>query len=334
MAPIQSNPKATCYYEVLGVAKDASDAEIKKAYRKLAMKYHPDKNPGNKEAEENFKKVSEAFEVLSNAEKRKDYDEFGKDGPPTGPQFRNGGMDQAHAEEIFNMFFGGHPGGGMGGMPGMGGNVFVVNGKPSKRSAAGMPGFGMFQSQQNMGFDDIFGESQQNPFGATQGTKRPRETDQLPVGAEVVLTGLKTGPNGARGEVRGVEKDRVNIYIADEDKTISVKNQNIVLLARNIQLQGLEKCPELNGERGTIIDYDSDKQRFSVYLHKVKRHVDVKGEKILYPRGTVVLLQGLNSRPELNGKRCTIQSYDRSAGRYVVSSCTGELRIKSENLRA
>ena len=65
------------YYEVLGVAKSASDEEIKKAYRKKAIQYHPDKNQGNKEAEEKFKEAAEAYEVLSDAQKRQRYDQFG-----------------------------------------------------------------------------------------------------------------------------------------------------------------------------------------------------------------------------------------------------------------
>lgn len=72
------------YYEVLGVSKNANDEDIKKAYRKLAMKYHPDKNPDNKEAEEKFKEAAEANEVLSDPEKRKKYDRFGHDAPPRG----------------------------------------------------------------------------------------------------------------------------------------------------------------------------------------------------------------------------------------------------------
>jgi len=68
------------YYEVLGVKKDSSAQDIKKAYRKLAMKYHPDRNKGDKEAEEKFKKISEAYAVLSDPEKRKQYDTFGASG--------------------------------------------------------------------------------------------------------------------------------------------------------------------------------------------------------------------------------------------------------------
>jgi chaperone protein DnaJ len=72
------------FYQILGVSKSASDAEIKKAYRKLARKYHPDVNPGNKAAEEKFKQLSAAFEVLSNPQKRKLYDEFGEDAAKIG----------------------------------------------------------------------------------------------------------------------------------------------------------------------------------------------------------------------------------------------------------
>ena len=68
------------YYEVLGVAKNATKDEIKKAYRKLAIKYHPDKNPGDKEAEEKFKEAAEAYDVLSDDTKRQRYDQFGHAG--------------------------------------------------------------------------------------------------------------------------------------------------------------------------------------------------------------------------------------------------------------
>ena len=69
------------YYEVLGVAKNASDDEIKKAYRKLAIKYHPDRNPDDANAEEKFKEAAEAYSILSDPQKRQQYDQFGFDGP-------------------------------------------------------------------------------------------------------------------------------------------------------------------------------------------------------------------------------------------------------------
>jgi molecular chaperone DnaJ len=93
------------YYEVLSVERTASVAEIRSAYRKLAAKYHPDVNPGDHEAEEKFKEINEAHEVLSTADKRQVYDQFGHDGP-------QGGGEGFGVGDIFDMFFGGGGGGG------------------------------------------------------------------------------------------------------------------------------------------------------------------------------------------------------------------------------
>ena len=107
------------YYEVLGVPKGASADEIKKAYRKLAVKYHPDKNPGDKEAEEKFKEAAEAYSVLSDADKKAKYDQFGHAGVDgAGPDFSGGFGD---LNDILNDLFGGGFGGFGGGFGGFGG---------------------------------------------------------------------------------------------------------------------------------------------------------------------------------------------------------------------
>src|SRR5690606_20742786 len=97
-------------YEVLGVAKNASDDELKKAYRKLAMKYHPDRNPDSKESEEKFKEAKEAYEMLSDEQKRGAYDRFGHAGvdPNAGGGAGMGGAGFADAfGDIFGEIFGG-----------------------------------------------------------------------------------------------------------------------------------------------------------------------------------------------------------------------------------
>jgi len=117
--------KQDCY-ETLGISKAASQAEIKKGYRKMAIKYHPDKNPDDTTAEENFKKAAEAYEILSDENKKARYDQYGHaglDGPQGGGRggFGGGGMDM---DDIFSQFgdiFGGGGGGGFGGFGGGGG---------------------------------------------------------------------------------------------------------------------------------------------------------------------------------------------------------------------
>ncbi len=112
------------YYEVLGLSKNASAEEIKKAYRKLAIKYHPDKNPDDSEAEAKFKEAAEAYEVLSNADKKARYDRFGHAGmggaASGGGGFGGGGMSMDDIFEQFGDIFGGAFGGG-GGFGGFGG---------------------------------------------------------------------------------------------------------------------------------------------------------------------------------------------------------------------
>ena len=106
------------YYEILGINKSASESEIKKAYRKNAIKFHPDKNPGDSAAEDKFKKAAEAYEVLGNREKRSKYDQFGHSAFDGNGGFGGGGMNM---DDIFSQFGDIFGGGGFGGFSGFGG---------------------------------------------------------------------------------------------------------------------------------------------------------------------------------------------------------------------
>ncbi len=243
------------YYEVLGVKRDASDAEIKSAYRKLARKFHPDRNPGDKQAEENFKEVQAAYDVLSEKEKRAQYDRFGfagENGPfggGAGGPFRWGGggpgggvhvegMDPEQAEELLRGLFGG---GGMGGM------------------------------------GDIFGQAAR---GAGGRTRRPRAPEPEPESEHEItipfLTAAQGGSidltiNGQHGSVRipaGVEDGQVIRVPAPGGGRVRLKlriephsyfrreGKNIILdvpLSLSEAVLGTRvEVPTLSGERLTV----------------------------------------------------------------------------------
>lgn len=170
------------YYAVLGIKKDADENAIKKAYKKMAMKYHPDRNIDNQEqSEKKFKEVSEAYEVLSDPEKKKIYDQFGEEGlkggagGPSGFSGFSGTYNPGNAEDIFKNFFGGS-------FP----DVFSQGGRGGTTFSFGNSGGG-FGDMFGSGFDDDFGGFSQGGRGRSK--KDPPFTLSLPLTLDELYTG-------------------------------------------------------------------------------------------------------------------------------------------------
>lgn len=355
MAP---NLNSDEYYQILGVPRSATDAQIKKAYKKLAVKWHPDKNPGDEQATTNFQKISEAYATLSDEKKRKLYDTYGKEaadqsdnmpeghpmggghggfgGVPGGFGFGHGGgghggMSPEMAQMLFSQFFGGSdPFGGMGMGGGRGGGPGIhmsMGGHPGMGGGGGFGGGGM-GGHPGMGGGGGFG---------MRSRPQPKRYDAIPTGTIVSLKGLVSKPekNGDRGEVVQYDPStgRYVVQIEDTDETLKVKPSNL-LQHVHVKVHGLESRSDLNGEKATVLAWDEDKQRYNIYVMNISKCISLKPLNVVLDNGAVGKITGLQSKPELNGKWGTIKSFNMSTGRYDVQlSADKILRLKLDNIR-
>ena len=305
---------ATDYYKVLGISKDASSAEIKKAYRKLAIKYHPDKNKENKEAAaEKFKEIAEAYDVLSDEEKKRNYDQFGT-------ADNNPHMSQQHAQEMFSTFFGGQDPFNMffndGFTPGfqinIDGNSFNLGGNhPSFRRSNNV-----FRRQNsfNERIDKI-------PF------------DKIDINKQVLIYGLVNNQklNSTTGIVKGYNKikNRYNIQ-TDSGKIVALKPDNLkeILI---FKAYNLESQQNLNGKRGQIIGLDHTNNRYRVILDN--NMISLRPENIILESGHCVKLQGIISQPQLNNQIVKIKDFEYNINKYVVQISESKLiKVRLENI--
>ena len=189
------------YYEVLGVSKDASDDEIKKAYRKLAIKYHPDKNPGDKEAEAKFKEVNEAHDVLSDKQKRARYDQFGHAGVggasgnpfAGGNPFGQGGNFNFNGQ-TFNFDFGG-----AGGFEDILGSLFGFGGARRPRRGAD------YQTSVTLTFEEAI-------FGTTKEVSANGENIKVKIPAGID-DGMSIRLRGKGGEAPEGGTEKGDLYV-------------------------------------------------------------------------------------------------------------------------
>ena len=313
MTAAREDLRSDCYYKNLGLAKGASDQEIKSAYRRLALKYHPDKNKDNPEqASENFKKVSEAYDCLSDKNKREIYDTYGKRGLEGG--CGGGGFGGAHfvdPNDIFRQFFGAH--GGFGDDFG-GGFQFNMDGDP----------FGGFGGNPRM--------RQRKP----QPPKYPTGVHIIPKGTHVSVQGLNSSPqyNGMEGELAGydAQKDRYRVSFGDDETSISIKAVNFTQLVKNVRIRGIESRPQLNGCMGEIIGMNSD--RYHVRLAGAQSAVVAVGlSNLQLPAETRVHIHSLSGAPQYNGQTGKVLQFIEADNRYLIEiQGYKQLKLKTDNI--
>ncbi len=322
-------------YASLGLPRSATPKDIKKAYRKLALKHHPDR--GGDEAK--FKEISVAYELLSDPEKKKEYDTYGSArgfGGGGGGGGSGGGGGGMHFqgfqggdprdifksffgdEDPFASFFGGGGGGGMGGGRCGGGG----GGVPQMMFSSFGPG-GMGGMRSTMG-------------GGGGARKRAEPKSAIRRNTKVVISGL-TGAaqhNGKAGKVLnfGEAKQRYTVEIDSGETRLALKQSNLTQVVPNVLITGVASRPEFNGQRGTIRGWQAS-GRYQVQLSN-GQSLGLTPDKVILPNETCVLLQHLSSAQH-NGVRGTIKKYDQGAGRYVVVTVQGSaLKVKRENVKA
>ena len=176
--------------------------------------------------------------------------------------------------------------------------------------------------------------------GARQSARRPAAPpryDAIPPGTVVSLKGLVNASdrNGDRGVVKQYipSSGRYVVELEDSEDTMSVKPSNL-LQHVHVRIHDIQSQPELNGKTGTIITWNSHKERYAIYVMDLKKVVSLKPGNVVLESGTVAQVTGLSSRPELNGKWGTIKDWVKESNKYDVQLSPQQvIRLKVDNMR-
>lgn len=279
------------YYEVLGVARGASEDEIKKAYRKVAMQFHPDRNPGDKEAEGKFKEATEAYEVLRDAQKRQRYDQFGhapaggSSGMPGGYDFGGGGFDLADALRAFmrdfgagdsggfESFFGGSGGGGPRG-PGRGDDLQVRLVLPLEEIATGVEKKIRVKHLKKCGTCEGRGGKGEKQCQQCGGRGQVRRVQQTMLGQFVSVSACPRC-DGEGSTVSEPCRDCRGDGRVSETETVSVKVPAGVANGNYIPLRGMGDAGRRGGAPGDLVVLIEEKDHDVFERHGDDLHVDV-----------------------------------------------------------
>lgn len=296
------------YYQILGVDRTANDAQLKKAYRKLAVKWHPDKNPDNAEATTNFQKIAEAYACLSDEKNRKMYDQYGKEGANAADQMPEGHMPGGHMPGGM----GGFPGGmHFGGMPGGGGGSHQHH--MSQEEASKMFE-GMFGGSDPFGGAGMFGGGMGGSagFGGGGGGMDPFSMFGGGMGSPGMH--MSMGNMGGAGPGMGMPPGGMNAF--QQQNSPRPQRFDAIPIGTVVSLKGLKNAPERNGDQGIIKQYNPSNKRYIVLLEDTDETMSVKACNLL--QHVHVIIQDVKSQPELNGKTGTILTWMPTKERYNI----------------
>lgn len=306
MAPVDGPPD---FYRELGVSRQATDVEVAKAYKKLALRYHPDKNLDGKEnAEESFKRVTEAYEVLRDPEKRRTYDvsdarePLGRAGYDARTPSKEGtGQRSDRGDDVFKAFYSSSKPDPF--------SVLFSNGKDEDSGLFGSPS-GIFGSP----FGSGTAGGRHGAFFPTPPSPAPSSTASAGAGAGAGFGGSRgTGPSGYGG--LGGGSSSVGSPRGRRRSFAGAWPSYAIAKGAAVCVHSLAKAPEHNGKSGKVVGWDAARERYEVEL-------DDGNILSLRPQHVLQLCEvevtGLESKPELNGCTGRVESFDEGKGRYVV----------------